>query len=320
MKKEKLLIIGGLGYIGSFLSYSLDSYYDINIVDLNLFNFKSSKKHPVDLKDFKNLKIDFLKKFDHIILLAGHSSVRMCDGKCDGVFHNNVSNFINLVENISPNQTFIYASSASVYGNSKKNIVNEKEELSFPYNMYDLTKQVIDSYILTNKFNNRIFGLRFGTVNGCSPHLRNDVMLNSMVYNAVHNNEILLYNSKTKRAILGINDLQRAVKRILVSTKSNCGIYNLSSFTNTAGEMALQTSKILNVKVKKVNLKKNIQNVNEKLISSKYNFGLDCSLFKNDFNFSFKDNLYSIVTDLKLNLSKMYITNRNGAFNYEYKL
>ena len=317
MNKEKLLIIGGCGYIGSFLAESLN--YDIKIVDLNLFNFKTS--HNNIICDYNLLDTNFLKKFDHIILLAGHSSVRMCDGNSSGVFNNNVTNFINLLEKICPSQTFIYASSASVYGNSQKNIVNENEELSFPYNMYDFTKQSIDSYITINKKSLRIFGLRFGTVNGYSPHLRNDVMLNSMAYNAIIKNEVVLYNSETRRSILGLNDLKNCIEKILKNNKKVGGIYNLSSFTKTAGEMATTVGKKLNVNITTVvPSEQNLKNMNEKLISSKYNFGLDCSKFSKDFDYVFTDTIDTIVDGLSINWNNMYISNRNSAYNYESKV
>lgn len=315
-KKEKLLIIGGLGYIGSFLADNLP--YDIEIVDLNLFNYQS--KHKTHIIDYKVLPPSFFKKFNHVILLAGHSSVRMCEGTPSGVFYNNVTNFVNLLDKLLPSQTFIYASSASVYGNSEKHMVDEKEPLSAPYNMYDLTKQIIDTYVKTNKKQSKIFGLRFGTVNGYSPHLRNDVMLNSMVYNAKHKNEILLYNQDTKRAILGINDLKNAIQVLIQSKTTESKIYNLASFTKTAGEMAQITGDLLNVHVKHVvPEQQNAVNINEKLVSSKYNFGLNCSSFMNDFNFTFKDTIDTIVSNLATHWNTMYISNRNGAYNYENK-
>lgn len=317
MKKEKLLIIGGLGYIGSFLSKELS--YDIKIVDKNIFNFTKNKNCLI--KDYNTLTKSFLKNFDHIILLAGHSSVRMCEGNDIGVFENNVNNFINLLKNISQNQTFIYASSASVYGNSEKNIVTEEEPLSSPYNMYDFTKQIIDSYILLNKKNCRVFGLRFGTVNGCAPHLRNDVMINSMVYNGINKNKVVLYNPNTRRAILGINDLKNCIEIILKSNKNVGGIYNLASFTSTAGEMANITSKILNVNVDTVVPSiENLKNTNEKLISSKYNFGLDCSKFLNDFNYNFKDTTETLVKNLIFDWKNMVCSNRNFLYNYKGKI
>jgi nucleoside-diphosphate-sugar epimerase len=312
--KEKILLIGGQGYIGSYLSTNLD--YEIQSIDLNLFpsNIKTNNKKI----DFNKLDKKYISKYDHIILLAGHSSVRMCDIYPQSVFNNNVRNFINLLEKISPNQTFIYASSASVYGDCKENIVFENQILNTPYNMYDYTKQAIDSYINISKKEGRVYGLRFGTVNGYSPNLRSDIMLNAMTFNAFKKNEVLLFNSDTKRSILCINDLLFAVQNILKSSKKNGGIYNIASFTKTSEEMAKIVSNKLNVKLKTVDKNKIFdKTVNEKLLTNKYNFALDCSKFEKDFSFTFTGNIDKIIDSLVFNWNKMLFSDRNESFLYK---
>ena len=61
---KNILLIGGNGYIGSFLHHSLNDKYNIKIVDINWFNDNS------EVLDFKNLNVEYIKDFDVVILLA----------------------------------------------------------------------------------------------------------------------------------------------------------------------------------------------------------------------------------------------------------
>lgn len=310
----KTLILGGKGYIGCKLFEELTG--TIHTVDMELFPTKETKIKNINI-DYNLLNKDFIKIYSNIILLAGHSSVRMCDIDPHCAFNNNVRNFVSLLSKLDETQTLIYASSASVYGNCKESIVKENYNFEEPYNMYDLTKQMIDTYYKISKPKARVFGLRFGTVNGYSPVLRDDIMINAMVSSAWKSNKIVLFNSDTKRSILGMNDLTRAIKTILESNRSKGEIYNLASFTKTAGEIAKEVSSLLNCELETVVPEEFNKAMNEKLVSSKYNFALSCDKFSNDFNFSFKENINTIVEALVTNKNNMLLTNRNKPYKYE---
>ena len=96
---NKTLIIGSGGYIGSRLSREIQA----DGVDINWF-----KKGSKDI-DFKDLTRDYYSQYDNIILLAGHSSVKMSEGNLNSCFNNNVRNFIDLLEKLDK-QKLIYAS------------------------------------------------------------------------------------------------------------------------------------------------------------------------------------------------------------------
>lgn len=314
---KNILIIGGDGYIGSKLCQDMEEIYNLSIVDNNLFETNKKKISKISC-DYNLLEEDYLSKFTHIILLAGHSSVRMCDMYPNSIFNNNVRNFINLFEKIKENQTLIYASSASVYGNTNEKMISENKELKTPYNMYDLTKQMIDQYSLLSNNKKRFFGLRFGTVNGYSPTLRDDVMINAMTNSAWKHNKIFLYNEETNRSILGTNDLSNAIQAIIESNNSSGGIYNLSSFTKTSGEIAQIVSKKTGCEIEKIAIDGDYKLVgNEKLVSSKYNFFISSDKFIKDFSFDFTDTAETIMDSLILNKEKMIMTNRNNSYNYK---
>jgi nucleoside-diphosphate-sugar epimerase len=308
---KKILIIGGDGYIGSRLYLDLCKEYEVTSLDLCWF---SDPMEGTIKEDYKNLGKDFYASFDCIILLAGHSSVNMCEGRIENAFNNNVENFLDLISKLGPNQKFIYASSSSVYGNSGSLKVDEKYTDFIPHNHYDITKHVIDLY--SPKFDVEYYGLRFGTVNGYSPRTRSDVMINSMIYNAKTNGEIKLYVKDIMRPILGISDLSSSIQKIVKSEKDQRGVYNLASFNKTAEEIAIGISKYTGYIIKDLG-DTHLPIVNSKLQTKSYNFSIDCSKFKNNFDFQFKDTIETISEEIIRNFDTITFTNRSSIKEYE---
>lgn len=300
---KKILLIGGNGYIGNRLINDYQSQYDITNIDLCWYDNPITFCHQID---YNELQENTLQKFDIIILLAGHSSVKMCNGSTTSVFNNNVKNFINLISKLKPHQKFIYASSSSVYGDVGNNTVNEEYNGFIPHNNYDITKYTIDLY--APQFDVQYYGLRFGTVNGYSPIIRNDVMINAMTYNSLKDKEIKLFVKDIVRPILGISDLSKAIKCIIDTEKDFRGIYNLASFNSTAEEIAYRVSNITEAIVKEQNVELDIK---------PYNFSIDSSKFKNIFNFEFRETIESITKEIINNFNNIIFTNRNQFRKYE---
>jgi len=309
--KKNILIIGGKGYIGSKLSEVLSENHNVSIMDLCWFDNPDSS---TIVEDFGKMDKLFYSQFETIILLAGHSSVKMCEGNLDYSYNNNVRNFINLLSNVLPTQKVIYASSSSVYGNAGEKRVDENYHDFVPHNHYDITKHVIDLY--APKFDVQYYGLRFGTVNGYSPNMRKDVMINSMVYNAITDGEIKLYIKDIMRPILGINDLCRAITAIVESDEDNRGIYNLSSFNKTAEEIAKGVSSVVGIPVKEYQSDP-FSIKNSKLETKSYNFSIDSSKFINTFNFKFNDTIETITKSIVDNFEKIKFTDRSNVQEYE---
>ena len=300
---SEILLIGGNGYIGSRLQQSLD----VDVVDTNWFNDEGFGE------DFKDLTSKHYDDYDTVILLAGHSSVKMSEGNLNSCFNNNVRNFIDLIEKLD-GQRLIYASSSSVYGSVGGKTVNEKYYGFEPYNQYDISKHTADLY--AQKSDVEYYGLRFGTVNGCSPVLRTDVMINAMVSSALRDGHIKLYIKDTMRPILGINDLCRAITSIVESDEDKRGLYNLASFNKTAEQIAYEVADVMGVEVKEYEADPT-QVKNVKSQTKAYNFSISTLKFRRDFKFKFQDTVESITTDLIKNWDSMEKTDRSAAVDYE---
>lgn len=308
--KKNILVIGGNGYVGSKISKVLSDDHNVKVLDLCWFNTPDT---DTIVSDFDSMEKLFYAEFDSIILLAGHSSVKMCEGDLHHPYNNNVKNFINLLSKLSPEQKVIYASSSSVYGNAGEKKVNEEYHDFVPHNHYDITKHVIDLY--APKFDVQYYGLRFGTVNGFSPNTRKDVMINSMVYNALTDGEIKLFIKDIMRPILGIDDLCRAIQVIINTDEDKRGIYNLASFNKTAEEIAYGVSSVINVPVKEYESDP-FSIKNSKLETKSYNFSIDSTKFCESFNFKFLDTIESITHGIINNFDNIKFTDRSNIQEY----
>lgn len=289
---SKILIIGGCGYIGSRLyEYLTSKEFSIDTLDLEWFG-NYINPHNIK-KDYSFLTEAFLSKYKTLILLAGHSSVAMCQKNMKKAFKNNVQNFIDLLDKINE-QALIYASSSSIYGNTGNKKAKEKFNTYIPKNYYDLNKQEIDYYATLSKV--KYVGLRLGTVNGFSPNLRSDLMINKMYSDGIKNGSIKISNTSYYRPILGINDLCRAMEKII--NKPEKGIYNLASFNYTIGAIGQEVSKRMAITLKKGE------------DSPSYNFAIDTSKFQKTYNFKFTDSIDTIISSLKRNWKESHQAKR----------
>ena len=220
--KDNILIIGGTGYVGSKLAFILKKSYNVSIIDINPISSKEIKNIPIKKEDMINLTRNDIKDFEIIVILAGNSSVKS-SSNLFSTHHNNVENFIHILKITNKTQKIIYASSSSVYGDTKDKIVNEDNIILKSHNYYDFTKKIVDLYaeMAIKKEQRQLFGLRFGTVNGYSPNFRNDIMINAMVNNALKKGEINVFAKHTARPILGINDLCSSVLSIIKKDNLN---------------------------------------------------------------------------------------------------
>ena len=279
---KKVLILGGDGYIGSRLRQVLRQSHFVKTNDICWFSYDETS----DRRDYQKLTREELAEFEVVVVLAGHSSVPSCNGALPGPWLNNVTNFTDLLEKLD-DQLIIYASSASVYGNSAPGERHkETNKIFVPVNNYDVTKYALDQQaIIANLNGRRVIGLRFGTVNGWAPNLRVDVMINSMYHSVQMGTGIQVMNKQISRAMLGIEDLCRAVNRCI--ERPVPGIYNLASFNATVGEIAKAVSAKLGVEI-----------VDRGTTVNAYDFALDTSLFQQTYDFTFQATPATIVDSL----------------------
>ena len=280
MTMKNVLLVGANGYIGRrFLERNADKY---NLKSIDNLLKPGELPDYIENKDYRDLSEKYLNNFDVCLWLAGHSSVPSSIKDPYGAYTNNYSGLVELTNKF--NGLLIYASSASVYNNEAGAICSESTQIGDPDNIYDFTKVSFDSYVKI--MNKKYVGLRFGTVDGGSPRIREELLLNRMVKDAMTTGAVNLANPKANRAVLYIEDLIDALELLLDSPPKSSEIYNLSSVN---GNM----ESFVNVVAKKFNAKINLLEN-----SSTYNFQMTTEKFSNHYNYKFTNDLEMLVDNI----------------------
>lgn len=159
----KILVTGGLGYIGSHVAVLLlNKGYDVVLVD-NLDNTRESvldgieaitKKRPRfenrDLRSAAAQKSLFEKHpdFDGIIHFAAHKAVGESVNKPLKYYENNINSLVYLLQNIeTKNIPFIFSSSCTVYGEADDVPIMETAAIKKAISPYGNTKQIGEDII-----------------------------------------------------------------------------------------------------------------------------------------------------------------------------
>ena len=159
----KILVTGGLGYIGSHVTTLLLNK-GISVICLdNLENSSEvvldgiktiTKRQPIfknfDIRDKNLLRILFDEHIDikGVIHFAAYKAVEESVRKPLQYYQNNVGGLLNLIEILTKEEIpLIFSSSCTVYGQSKKLPISESEPFQLPTSPYGFTKQVGEKII-----------------------------------------------------------------------------------------------------------------------------------------------------------------------------
>ena len=149
-----------------------------------------------------------------------------------------------------PNTKLIYASSGSLYSAKQDEALtpaSEHDLVKIPYqNAYDISKFAFD--YLAENFLTNFYALRMGTVSGCSPNIRKELMFNAMNISAYSTGKVYVKNKNSYRTILFLDDLCLLVEKLL-TTDAKPGVYNAGSLSSTIGEFAMDIADTWNAKV-----------------------------------------------------------------------
>ncbi len=205
---KKILLTGGLGFIGSYFFEHYSNKYDIKIIDTNYYKVNVDNFKNVFLKDIRDVTKEDIKDSDFIIHMAELSNDPLGDLNKEltqEINHEATTRLLNLAKNTSVKK-FIYMSSASVYGFSEE-IMTEVDEVT-PLTEYSKSKVKNEEYIRNSNFNFETIILRNSTAFGFSKNLRLDLVVNDLTYGGFKNKNLKLLSDGTpKRPLVHVHDI-----------------------------------------------------------------------------------------------------------------
>ena len=206
---------------GNGLSYL--PYQDMyNFTDVDL-----TKEIPICIKDA-----------DAVIHLASMVGFPACDTDPDGSELLNVGVTRRISEAMRPDAHLIFASTASVYGDVD-NLV--ESAVCNPKSRYAEQKLRAESFISNRP--HTIF--RFTTAFGLSLNMRYDLLLHTLVIDALKNKTIRLFEPNAIRSLVHVNDIAHTLIASLFQSAYKNQTFNLGFSKNqmTKGEIALLIAK-----------------------------------------------------------------------------
>ncbi len=318
---KKILVIGGLGYIGSVLVKDLLKLnYYVNILDINYYGCYFDKKtlHNPKLKIFYgdcndkkilNRAIADCTDVIHLGEIVGDPAVNINQNFS---IKNNFENIVFVMSECIKKKInkFIFASSCSVYGNVKYEC-NEKSKLN-PVSLYAKCKRECEKSILAFKSKECCpVILRLSTVYGDSPRKRFDLVANRFILMAIKKIKISLFGASSWRPFISTNDVSRILIKVL--KVDNKKVRN--QIFNVGGDK--ENYRILDI----VNTIKKYIPINfefTKKVEDTRNYKVSFNKIKKILKFTPKDNLKKMIYVLIKKYKKMKI-NENDIDYYNDK-
>jgi|688.fasta_scaffold461950_2 ADP-L-glycero-D-manno-heptose 6-epimerase len=310
-----IVVTGGLGFIGSNLIKKLNSC-GIN----NIYIVDKKKKYPWKKNKLNFNKYYYYKKFfkilysnkikiDNIVHMGANTNTQEWNTR-KILFENYYFSKDLLDICLKKKINFFYASSASIYGNSKN--FEEKNENEFPLNPYAFSKFLFDQYvrkIIKKKIPIKIIGFRYFNVFGPGEEHKGSMASPVLKFflQAKKNFKINIFKSSKKynfrsykRDFVSINDVVDICLWFMKKKKIKNDIYNIgTSRTTSFYKIALIVKKYfkkknIDIRIDKINFPEKLEesyqyytkSSNKKLINAGYNskflcFDKACILYLN---------------------------------------
>ena len=320
MAKERICVIGGLGYLGSVVAReALKKDWDVCIYDSVVYEQNSERmlKEIGDAKliigDTRNTDLlrKSLKEFNPtwVFHFGELSSVYACNHNpvyTREINHLASMNVLDICKEL--NLKVIYNSSSSVYGTQKENrLMKEYDELPEATDYYTHYKILMEEYIKNKNFLNVIV-FRPATVFGLSPRFRIELLPNHFTYMAVSRKNIPISGLNAYRAAIDIDELVEGYFKVIEKETWIYRVYNIGSHNKSKKDFALGIQEVVNCEITHAPDMGDLRNLQ-----------IDCSRFNEEFNFQpeiqYWESIEKIRDYLKENLAEIESNNFREMLN-----
>jgi len=233
LKKLKILVIGGGGYIGSKLIMELINN-EFNVRCFDRFSSsetlsKLNKNVEIVIGDIRNIESKNFFEINTVIDLA--ALTKDLDGKEKEIIEINKNARKKIIEISKLNGVshYIRISSSNVYAGNKSE--NSEKVIPNPQTLYAKINLELDNHAIalnTKKFTVTV--LRLASIFGDSLRMRWDQSINNMVKELCNNGKIEVKSKNSQRPFLHIDDVIRAIILVIESKENASGeIFNVGS-------------------------------------------------------------------------------------------
>jgi nucleoside-diphosphate-sugar epimerase len=240
---SKVLVVGGAGYVGGWLTDQLLIYgHDVRVIDNLSYEdmyLKDVEFFYGDINSFNTIE-SHLSWADVVVWLSALVGDPACAINPKLTFETNVDSVKMLTKKFTGR--IIFLSTCSVYG--AQNLILSEESQTSPMSLYAESKLIAESILLEAK--NEVLIFRLGTLFGVGDsysRLRFDLVLNSLTAKAVTEKTMSVFGGQQFRPLLHVRDVATAIVPQVDS--NNKGIFNLHTENLTILELAQRIQKIL---------------------------------------------------------------------------
>jgi len=242
-KKPLLLITGGAGYVGSnLIREALFHGYRVRCLDILIYGGKSIvglMNHPDfelqvgDVRRDEDL-IRALNGVDAVVHLAAIVGDRPCQVAPRLSFQINFESTMRIADLAKKAgiKRFVFASTCSNYGIVEGDTLADEDSRLNPVSLYAESKIDCEKFLMqsiSEDFKPTI--LRFGTAFGISFRTRFDLTVNSLVYEALNHDQIVVFAANMWRPYVHVHDMSIITLLVLNADLNKVGgqIFNAGS-------------------------------------------------------------------------------------------
>jgi UDP-glucuronate 4-epimerase len=277
---NRILVTGAAGFVGMHVALrhlergdevvghdNLNAYYQVSLKRdrlKQLAKFKNFQFVEGDLADRQAMEKLFADgKFDVVQHMGAQAGVRYSIDAPHEYLNSNLTGFLNILEGCRQHKPrhLVFASSSSVYGDSKDLPYSEKQNVDYPVSLYAATKKSNElmAHAYAHLYHIPISGLRFFTVYG--PWGRPDMAVWKFTEAILTGKPLTLFaKGNLKRDFTYIDDVAEGVVRVGAQppiTSESGAPYRILNIGNHApvivNEIVAALEKITGKKANRVN-------------------------------------------------------------------